>query len=69
MHRRVRFVVPASLGLVLLLPDGDAIAQHPQKLAALGREDYAHTTDRAGKTKRRHGRSRSEEWTEQDFVT
>ena len=32
MHRRVRFVVPASLSLVLLLPDGDAIAQHPQKL-------------------------------------
>ena len=33
MHRRVRFVVPASLGLVLLLPDGDAIAQNAQKLS------------------------------------
>ena len=30
VHRRARFVVPASLGL--LLPDGDAVAQHPQKL-------------------------------------
>ena len=29
VHRRVRFVVPASLGLLLLLPDGDAVAQHP----------------------------------------
>jgi hypothetical protein len=32
VHRRVRFVLLVSLGILLLLPDGDAVAQHPQKL-------------------------------------
>ena len=32
VHLSVRIVVLVSLGRLLLLPDGDAIAQHPQKL-------------------------------------